>query len=1138
MGPVRSIGRRLPPSFRRVSRRVAYATWLIVTLQLGRRIRSRAALRRMIASSPYFDASWYLEMNADVASNGVDPAHHYARFGGPEGRDPGPTFSCRLYLERHSESVTASGGAFLHALAHGTASDGDTSLWRIEQTKLLASRQVTEAVNKPWEAPPIGVLLTANPDVAAAGLSPAQHWLEFGMIEGRHLPISPSAENVVAATAPTLPAVPVMVDYAAWIACNGLEQAELELQRRLIEEFSQLPLISILTPVYRVDPDVLDDTIRSVAGQTYQNWELCLAVGDASDTTLMAVLRRWEAADVRIRVKTLTENGGISRNSDAALAMAKGEWAVLLDHDDLLTPDALFQLVRVALADPSVTMIYSDKDQVGSDGTIRQHPLFKPAWSPDIMLNANYLTHLNMMRVDRMRAVGGWDPDTDGAQDWDLFLRVISTDGRVTHVPRVLYHWRQVATSVAGGGIDAKPYALAAQARTVTKHMQNAGWPGGAAKSEGSILRAIWPAEWCPSISLLVLQNGEPLRPPSYIWPANVEVLAVPGAILDGAAVPDATGDAVAMLDRLVAVAQGDVIVVVDAGLELLSPDWLAELVGPLANPKIAVVSGAVTRSDGVIEAFGAFFIDGQVRSGFHGVRSNQGGPYGYPGWYGNASTTPLRFSALRRADWQNLADHRTAGRADLSMTLALAQQRGRILLNPFATAVARAPDPFQVTDAEALRNRFTAGLPDGDPFVSPHLVFTDSGWLTFRLPATVLPADHNFAAEARYVASTYDATAHVVSASLARCAEAPAGKLSSLCWVLPPFDVPFYGGIYTILRAAEYMRTEHGVQPLFSVNGIAPGRGTPEAVRATIARAFPGLAAAAQIEILRNAEQDLGCGSVDGVIATLWTTAFPVLRAKQARRKFYFVQDWEPLFYPAGSISAMVEATYRFGFHAICNTPALAESYRSLGGTADHFLPSVDSDVFRPRQSQAEHSSLFRLFCYTRPATPRNGFEVLAVALRELKRRYGEAIDVVTAGAEWQPQAHGLSGVVRHLGLLPYKETGALYRACDAGLVAMATRHPSYLPFELMASGAAVITNRNAHTAWLLRDGDNAALCELTHSDIVRAVEAVMHDRSLRRQLVDGGYDTIRNDHNDWSATCAMIYNSINHVCCCEDLL
>ncbi len=969
-----------------------------------------------------------------------------------------------------------------------------------------------------------GSYLAANPDVAASGISPALHWVRFGQHEGRHR--APHDAARAAAPQPGHPTIP----YEAWIERHRLVPAELDLQRRLVQELPGRPLISILTPVYRVDAAVLDDTIRSVVAQTYPDWELCLAVGDTTDPARAAMLDRWAGQDPRICVHILSENGGISRNSDAALAMARGEWAVLLDHDDLLTPDALFELARAALEDPGAAMIYSDKDQVGADGLTRQHPLMKPAWSPDIMLNANYLTHLNMMRVDRLRAIGGWDPDTDGAQDWDLFFRAIGTEGRVRHVPRVLYHWRQVATSVAAGGFDAKPWAADGQVRAVTKHLHATGWPGASVTFDGPMLRVVWPPSQL-SISLLVLPNGTEAAAPVFAWPGRVEIVAAPGALTGVPGLRAARGSPAAMLDALAAAATGDVLVVLDAGLALQAPEWLAELVGPLANPAIAAVAGATYRPDGTIDAMGAFCIDGEVRPGFGGLTFCQGGPFGNSAWYGNASAAPLRFLAMRRADWRSVAQHSVHGRADLSVTLALVEQGRRILLNPFAIATARRADPFVTTDTEALRTRFVAALPGGDPHVSPHLTFAGTGWLGFRAPREDTGADHNFAAEARYVAHAYDADAADIARSRAACAAAPAAPLGSVAWLVPPFAVPFYGGIYTILRTAEFMRTRHGVRPLFSVMGAEPGRSSPDAVRAVIAQAFPALAAAATIEILRGPDEPFGGGPVDALVSTLWITAYRALRAPDVRRKFYLVQDWEPLFYPAGSISGLVEATYRFGFHAICNTPALAESYRGLGGDADHFMPAVDGAVFHPRRGARPEGAPFRLFCYARPATPRNGFETLAHALRRLKERHGDGIDILTAGAEWRPEAHGLGGVVRHLGLLPYARTGELYRACDAGLVAMATRHPSYLPFELMASGAAVVTNRNPHTAWLLQDGVNASLCELTQGDVVRGVEAVM-DGAFRARLVQGGIATIARGHADWDATCATIHGVLDRVC------
>jgi glycosyltransferase involved in cell wall biosynthesis len=269
----------------------------------------------------------------------------------------------------------------------------------------------------------------------------------------------------------------------------------------------------------------------------------------------------------------------------------------------------------------------------------------------------------------------------------------------------------------------------------------------------------------------------------------------------------------------------------------------------------------------------------------------------------------------------------------------------------------------------------------------------------------------------------------------------------------------------------------------------------------------------------------------VDAAIATLWITAQTVLRLKNVHRKFHFLQDWEPLFYPAGTLSAMVEATYRFGFHAVANTRPLADSYKAYGGTAGHFLPSVDTSIFNDRRPPVAEDAPVVIFCYARPGHPRNSFEVLMAAFKDLKAKYGDRVDLVTAGSNWDPAEYGLVGVIRHLGLLAYPETGALYRAVDIGVVAMATRHPSYLPFELMSCGALVVTNRNPYTSWLLEDGRNCVLFEAVRSDIVDVLSRVIDDAPLRRRLAAAGTERVAKEHSDWERSCASALDSFRQV-------
>jgi glycosyltransferase involved in cell wall biosynthesis len=253
----------------------------------------------------------------------------------------------------------------------------------------------------------------------------------------------------------------------------------------------------------------------------------------------------------------------------------------------------------------------------------------------------------------------------------------------------------------------------------------------------------------------------------------------------------------------------------------------------------------------------------------------------------------------------------------------------------------------------------------------------------------------------------------------------------------------------------------------------------------------------------------------------------------RNARRKFYFMQDYESRFYPAGSISALVEATYRFGFSALCNTVSLRDIYTKIGGQAEYFDPCVDPAIFNAKtRAPLSRGEPMTLFCYARPGHARNSFELLSQALRIVKERLGNEVRIVTAGAEWLPRQYGLEGVVHNLGLLPYSATGALYRSCTAGVALMMTCHPSYLPFELMASGALVITNSNPHNTWLLKDRENCLLAESSPTALAEALEEGLRNQALREKLVDNAARMIQERYSNWDAQMEKIYRYVQENC------
>lgn len=239
------------------------------------------------------------------------------------------------------------------------------------------------------------------------------------------------------------------------------------------------PLVSIVVPLYNTPIRFLHEMLDSVRQQTYPNWQLCLV--DASQPgheQVEQVCRNLSHKDCRICYEKLTENLGIAGNTNAGLAMAKGQWITLLDHDDTLYPNALYEMVTLALQ-RDAEMVYSDEIVVSDDGKELRGYHFKPDYAPDYLNGCNYITHLCMFRRDLfVRAGGREDPAYDGAQDYDLILRLtehLSAQDKVAHLPKVLYNWRAGAGSTAENLVEAKPYAVEAGRRAIQDHLERLG---------------------------------------------------------------------------------------------------------------------------------------------------------------------------------------------------------------------------------------------------------------------------------------------------------------------------------------------------------------------------------------------------------------------------------------------------------------------------------------------------------------------------------------------------------------------------------------------------------------------------------------------------------------------------------------
>ena len=258
--------------------------------------------------------------------------------------------------------------------------------------------------------------------------------------------------------------------YEFWMNANTPRASDLARMSELVPIFPYRPLISVLVPAYDTPEPYLRLMLDSMMVQVYPHWELCV-IDDASPNGLVAdVVGEYASRDPRIRFERRAQNGHISRASNDALALASGEYCALLDHDDVLAPEALFRFVALLNRQPDADFIYSDEDKIDDEGR-RFAPFFKPDWSPDSFLTRMYTSHLAMFRRSLLEEIGGFRVGFEGSQDYDLVLRVSERTNRIYHIPEVLYHWRVHAGSVTSGAA-AKPYAYAAALKALNEAME------------------------------------------------------------------------------------------------------------------------------------------------------------------------------------------------------------------------------------------------------------------------------------------------------------------------------------------------------------------------------------------------------------------------------------------------------------------------------------------------------------------------------------------------------------------------------------------------------------------------------------------------------------------------------------------
>lgn len=419
---------------------------------------------------------------------------------------------------------------------------------------------------------------------------------------------------------------PEEVPYGPWYRAYIPTEETLETQRK--QKFDYSPLISIAVPAYQTPVEFLRQMIESLIVQTYSNWELCIVNASPDNEEMQKVLAEYSAGDSRVRFCNLKENLGIAENTNRAFAMAKGEFVGLLDHDDLLAPNALYEIVKILQDHPQADVLYTDEDKVTTELDEHFQPHLKPDFNLDLLRSNNYICHFFVVRKSIVEKAGGFRKEFDGAQDYDFIFRCTEKAGEVLHVPEILYHWRTHKASTADNPAS-KMYAFEAGKRAIEAHLERTGTKGEVSHTQDlGFYRVKYPVQGKPLVSVIIpnkdeketLQTCLEMLEKNTVY-QNFEIIIVEN---------NSTTDEIfryykelsgnrkihllrwgkefnysAINNFAVAHAKGEYLLFLNNDVKSINSDWLEEMLGVCQRPEVGGVGAKLIYPDNTIQHAG-----------------------------------------------------------------------------------------------------------------------------------------------------------------------------------------------------------------------------------------------------------------------------------------------------------------------------------------------------------------------------------------------------------------------------------------------------------------------------------------------------------------------------------------------------
>ncbi len=539
--------------------------------------------------------------------------------------------------------------------------------------------------------------------------------------------------------------------YKSWIKNYEPKAGEVGAVRKEAASLSYRPLFSIVMPVYNVDEVWLRAAIESVRKQIYDQWELCIADDASTRPHIKKILQEYTNRDKRIRAVFLEENLGISGASNAAIDLATGEFVGLLDNDDELAPFALFEVVKLLNQIPDLDFIYSDEDKLEVNGE-RTDPFFKPDFSPDLLMSMNYICHFSIFRRELLRKIGGFRQGFEGSQDYDLILRATEHARNIAHIPKILYHWRKIPGS-ASASVNAKDYAYQAGCKALKEALVRREKCGTVEIREPGRYRVSYEIKGRPLVSIIIPTKDkvailrrciESIRKKSSY--DNYELIVVDNNSIEEETIhyfdliknypecrvlPFNDSFNYSRINNFaVGQARGDLLLFLNNDTEVITPDWLEEMISHAQRQEIGAVGVKLLFPNNTYQHGGVIIrLGGVAGHAFYGNQSSDPGYMGLASVTRNYSAVTAACLMMRRSAFEEvggLDEELDVAYNDVDLCLKIVNHKYYVVWTPHAVLYhheSASRGKFQPErNIRYFCDKWQNYMEQGDPYYSPHL--------------------------------------------------------------------------------------------------------------------------------------------------------------------------------------------------------------------------------------------------------------------------------------------------------------------------------------------------------------------------------------------------------------------------------